>query len=205
MLRRLVLASLLPLVAACGSPPAGSHATASSEVDVHSGGPAAATPEALVAVALSHLTPDPDRIELHTRDDAIDDVGTKSPYIGGMLSWNPDPDWYLDLRVQPSKATAGCPADALPNCAEYDGATLTWQDANEDAPAGMTLVVVRDGERRSVATEAYGDGDPRKDYHLPASLHELASIVTDPAFALRTTQGAVDAGKDVRKLVTKQG
>ncbi len=187
-MRRVPVLAPLVLLAACGQ----TGAAAIGDDDT----PAKATPEALVAVALSHLTPDPDEIELYRADDEVDDLGTTSPWIGGQLRWDPDPDWTLSLRVQPE------PTDfrpcAVATCADLDDATLSWQPPGEDAPGYLTVYVVRDGELRSIGYEGYGvTGDPREE-ELPMDLHELADIVTDSRYALTTTQGAVDAGEQVR-------
>ncbi len=152
----------------------------------------AATSGALVAVALSHLTPAPDGIELREPGADIDDMGTKDPSLGGLLRWRADPDWSLDVQVQPT------PRDhrpcSGPRCAEIDGAELSWYEPGEDAPGYLRVAVVRGGELRSVGFESYGAGDPRGQ-ELFVDLDELAAIVTDPAFSLQTTQAAVDAGE----------
>lgn len=155
--------------------------------------PAKATPEGLVAVALHHLTPEPDEIELYRATDEVDDQGTRSPWIGGQLRWDPDPDWSLSVRVQPDPGTEPC---AGRNCGEIGDARISWQASGEDTPAYLTVFVVRDGELRSIGYEGGFDGDPRDD-ELLVDLDELAAIVTDPRFALTTTQGAVDAGEEL--------
>lgn len=186
--RTVVAAVALVLVAACG---AGEDDTIGSDDT-----PAPATPEALVAVALSHLTPEPDEIELYRADDEVDDQGTKSPWIGGQLRWDPDPDWSLSVRVQKRPVEfQECEDDPTRTCGEVGDALLSWQGPGEDSPGYLTVYAVRDGELRSIGYEGYGvTGDPRKE-ELPVDLEELAAIVTDPAFALTTTQGAVDAGE----------
>jgi hypothetical protein len=163
------------------------------------GAPAEATPEALVAVALSHLTPEPDKIEFYRADEEVDDMGTTSPWIGGQLSWDPDPDWSLSLRVQPTPTGyVGCSEDATYTCTERGGATFAWQSSNEDNPGYLTVYVVEDGELRSVGYEGYGiDAAAAGGDDLPVDLDELAAIVTDPAYALETTTGAVEAGKEL--------
>lgn len=169
------------------------------------GEPAEATPQALVAVALSHLTPEPDAIEFYDKDDEVDDRGTTSPWIGGQLSWDPDPDWSLSLRVQPAPADYdGCSEDVTHTCTERGGATLTWQASSEDNPGYLTVSVVEDDELRSVGYEGGGiDAAAAGNDDLPVDLDELVAIVTDPAFALETTSGAVEAGKDVAKQAVR--
>ncbi|HSX67628.1 hypothetical protein [Nocardioides sp.] len=185
---RLALAvAPLVLLAGCGQSGAGQSGAGAIGDDAT---PATATPEALVAVALSHLTPDPDGIELYTRDAVIDDVGTTSPYIGGQLRWRSEPDWSLSVRVQPAGGFDPCDERT---CEDLGDARISWQEAGEDAPGYVTVFVVDDDELRSVGFEGGFQGDPRDD-ELFVDLDELAAIVTDPAFALTTTQGAVDAG-----------
>ncbi|WP_147384751.1 hypothetical protein [Nocardioides cavernaquae] len=165
--------------------------------DLHAGGPAPATSEAVVAVALSHLTPQPYSIEYREPGAPIDDVGTKDPSIGGLLRWKPDPDWTLDVQVQPARE--GVAVCSERDCVELGAATLTWQDGGEDNPGTLSVWVVRDGELRSVDFEGIGiDGDPRAT-ELPFDLNELEEIVTDPAFALETTTAAVEAGEQLAR------
>jgi hypothetical protein len=79
---------------------AGMTAGCGTEVsDLQGGDPAPATSEALVAVALSHLTPQPYSIKYREAGAPIDDIGTKDPSLGGLLRWKPDPDWTLDVQV----------------------------------------------------------------------------------------------------------
>jgi hypothetical protein len=179
-MKRALVAPVL-LLAACGS---------ADEVGADDT-PAPATPEALVAVALSHLTPDPDGIELYTRDAVIDDLGTTSPYIGGQLRWRSDSDWSLSVRVQPAGDLDPCDGCT---CEELGNARISWQEAGEDAPGYVTVFVTEGGELRSVGFEGGFDGDPRDD-ELFVDLDELAAIVTDPAFALTTTAAAIEAGE----------
>jgi hypothetical protein len=185
-MRRLLALAPLVLLAACGQ-----EAGAIADDDT----PAKATPEALVAVALDHLTPEPDHIELASADDEIDDQGMTSRSIGGLLRWDPDPDWTLSLGVEPTPKDFD-PCDRR-TCADLGAAKLSWQEPGDDAPGYLSVYVVRDGEVRSVGYESYGSGDPRK-AHLAADLDELVAIVTDPRYALTTTQGAVDAGRTLR-------
>ena len=145
-----------------------------------------------MAVALSHLTPQPYEIQFRVPGAPIDDMGTKDPSLGGGLRWKPDPDWTLDVQVQPAP-------EEFPNCDKRDcvalgEADLTWQEGNEDAPPALTVSVVRDGELRSVSYEGGMQGDPRTSL-LPFDLMELEEIVTDPAFSRETTTGAVEAGE----------
>lgn len=190
--RILLAVAPLVLLAACGQPGGQSVGAGAIGDDAT---PAKATPEALVAVALSHLTPEPDEIAFYRAEDEVDDLGTKSPWIGGQLRWDPDPDWSLSVRVQPEpKGFQPC---AMATCADLDDAKLSWQPPGEDAPGYLTVYAVSAGELRSIGYEGYGvTGDPR-DEDLPMELEELAAIVTDPAFALTTTQGAVDAGAEL--------
>jgi hypothetical protein len=165
--------------------------------DPHAGDPAPATSEAVVAVALGHLTPQPYSIEYREPGALIDDMGTKDPSIGGLLRWKPDPDWTLDVQVQP--VTDDFPGCSERECVELGAATLTWQDGSEDNPGTLAVWVVRDGELRSVGFEGIGiDGDPRAT-ELPLDLNELEEIVTDPAFALETTTAAVEAGEQLSR------
>lgn len=177
------------LTAGCGEP-------VDEAADPDAGRAVPATSESLVAVALRHLTPVPDGIEFRAPGADIDDTGTKDPSLGGVLRWRPDPDWTLDVQVQPT------PPDYEPctgeRCGEVDGAQLAWSVAVEDAPGYLRVYVVRDGELRSVGFESYGAGDPRGK-KLFVDLDELAAIVTDPAFSLQTTQAAVDAGERLRE------
>jgi hypothetical protein len=180
-MRRLLALAPLLLVVACGGP------------DVHAGKPVAATSEALVAVALSHLTPNPDEIEYRKAGEPIDDMGTTDPSLGGVLRWKPDPDFVMDVQVQPTpKGFIAC--SEIYTCAKLGKADLAWQDGGEDAPPHLKVFVVRDGELRSVGYEGAMEGDPRTSL-LPFDLRELEQIVTDPAFALTTTTSAVEAGR----------
>ncbi|WP_188783233.1 hypothetical protein [Nocardioides phosphati] len=182
-MRRLLALAPLLLVAACGGP------------DVHAGKPVAATSEALVAVALSHLTPNPDEIEYRRAGEPIDDMGTTDPSLGGVLRWKPDPDFVMDVQVQPTpKGFTAC--SEIYTCAKLGKAELAWQDGGEDAPPYLKVFVVRDGELRSVGYEGGMTGDPRTSL-LPFDLRELEQIVTDPAFSMTTTEGAVEAGKEL--------
>lgn len=176
----LVLSPLVPL-AACGSSDAIGSDTS----------PAKATPEALVAVALDHLSQSPDGIELYRADEPVDDLGTLSPWIGGQLRWRSDAGWSLSVRVQPAGGFDPCEGRT---CDDVGDARISWQEAAEDAPGYVTVFVEREGELRSVGFEGGFEGDPR-DEELFVDLDELAAIVTDPAFALTTTQGAVEAGE----------
>lgn len=182
-MRRLLALVPLVLATACGA-------------GLHSGKPAHATSEALVAVALSHLTPEPYSIDYREQGAPIDDMGTQDPSLGGLLRWKPDPDWTLDVQVQP------VPKD-LPSCEErgcvpLGDADLTWQEGSEDAPPALVVSVVRDGELRSVGYEGGMEGDPRTSL-LPFDLMELEEIVTDPAFSLETTTSAVEAGEQLAR------
>ena len=182
-MRRLLALGPLVLLAACGG------------ADLHAGEPAHATSESLVAVALSHLTPEPDQIELREAGAPIDDMGTPDPSLGGLLRWKPDPDWTLDVQVQPVPEDR--PSCAQLGCVPLGDAELSWQEGSEDAPPALTVSVVRDGELRSVGYEGGMEGDPRTS-HLPFELEELEEIVTDPAFSFDTTTAAVEAGAKLR-------
>jgi hypothetical protein len=161
-----------------------------------SGDPAPATSQALVAVALSHLTPQPYSIEYREPGAPIDDMGTTDPSLGGLLRWKPDPDWTLDVQVQP--VPKQFPTCEQRGCVSLGGADLTWQDGGEDAPPALTVSVVRDDELRSVSYEGGMEGDPRTSL-LPFDLMELEEIVTDPAFSLKSTTEAVEAGDNLAK------
>ncbi|MDO7869093.1 hypothetical protein [Nocardioides jiangxiensis] len=169
--------------------------TSCGGTDLHSGTSAAATSEALVAVALSHLTPEPDEIQLREAGAPIDDMGTKDPSLGGLLRWKPDPDWTLDVQVQPVPKDG--PSCARLGCVPLGDAELSWQEGSEDAPPAFTVSLVRGGELRSVAYEGGMEGDPRTS-RLPVDLKELEEIVTDPAFSFHTTTAAVEAGVKLR-------
>jgi hypothetical protein len=160
------------------------------------GDPAPATSEAVVAVALSHLTPQPYSISYREPGAPIDDMGTKDPSLGGVLRWKPDPDWTLDVQVQP--VPEDFPTCKQRGCVQLGDADLTWQDGGEDAPPAFTVSVVRDGELRTVSYEGGMEGDPRTSL-LPFDLMELEEIVTDPAFSRETTTGAVEAGAKLAK------
>ena len=164
--------------------------------DLHAGKPAKATSQALVAVALSHLTPQPDEIEYREAGAPIDDMGTKDPSLGGLLRWKPDPDWTLDVQVQP--VPKDFPSCEKRSCVPLGDADLTWQEGSEDAPPALVVSVVRGGELRSVGYEGGMEGDPRMSL-LPFDLRQLAEIVTDPAFSFTTTTAAVAAGERLAK------
>lgn len=185
MRRLAAVVVLLPMLAACSS----------TRDDLHSGATVPATPEALVALGLSHVDARPNSIQFYRRSDEVDDQGTKSPYIGGQLGFR---NATLVLRVQ--KLSPELPDCEEPrSCDRVGKATMSWSVSGEDAPGYVNVYVDADGERRSAGLE---DGaitkDPRK-LDLPVSVDELEAIVTDPAFALTTKQGAVTAGKGLPK------
>jgi hypothetical protein len=185
----LAAAVVVTMLAACGS----------TSSDLNTGSVVDATPEALVAVGLSHVADEPTDIQFYRRTDEIDDQGAKSPYIGGIVGFE---GAALSLQVQ--KLSPELPTcDDGSECHRVGSATLTWSVSGEDVPGYVTVYVDADGERRSAGLE---DGaitkDPRN-IDLPVDVDELASIVTDPAFALRTRQGAVTAGKALPALAKR--
>lgn len=138
-----------------------------------------------MAIALDHITAKATIVEFYRLTDEMDDQGTKRPYIGGELNVRGE---SLSVRVQKLPA-AYDPCDGPATCEQVGSATVARQAAGEDVPGQVTVFVDADGERRSADIE----GGP-----LFVSVDELRAIVTDPAFALHTTQAAVDAGKKLK-------
>ncbi len=169
-----------------------------------------ATPRALAAVAIGHITNDPHR----TRGEYS---GWGDPsYVAAEVDYGVDPEGSeagetLTVRLRVSRLS-DLPADAQESLScrpaqhkrgecrgeRVDGGTLVYAwapEVPEEEPGSASYTFTHDDEVAVAMVEGSDiEADPRSDADFDLDLDELRAVVLDPDFALDTSDDAIAAG-----------
>lgn len=171
-------------LAACGSTQAGAAGTAGEEP---------ITPQAIAAVTLDHLPPDPTFLRRADRE------GTA---VAAEIRYGSDFDGdVVYVGVGESTEATPCDDDRNAGCetSDLDVGTLylAWEDVEPEEDPGIVEVLLRRDDGQDVSVVYAGDditADPRT-LDLSVTVEQMTDVVTDPRLGLTTSQDVIDAGE----------